>query len=287
MKKPQDSTVSDELMTMFTLGRDMSAVRWMERLCKDAGFLSSAQKLIWQTGGHRFSLDGKTCRLADGRVFTPDNPVGLAHPVLLNADEILFWRGWLNKAGIHQPFRQMWEPVVLKDGRLPGRIRCVQSAGESYKMLDRYRHFHLPLNAMTELEKHGFRFVSRQRWDRNQWRMAEIKVVNIVTPAGIFYECALDERTDSLSAKSSASLILNMFHPFEGIRLCTLNHVAAALEEHLIPEFIERDALEMLLPHLPGMSVERLKELLQACNESGETAALLRRLIKRKEEGAC
>ena len=34
---------------------------------------------------------------------------------------------------------------------------------------------------------------------------------------------------------------------------CWLNHVAVVLEENLIPEMVELDALDMLLPHLPGM----------------------------------
>ena len=108
-------------------------------------------------------------------------------------------------------------------------------------------------------------------------------MVNIVTPAGILYECRPDAKVQKLSAENGVSLILGPFYPFEGIRLRTLNHVAAVLEEKLIPEMVGRDALDMLLPHLPGMSAARMRRLLGLCDGEDRTAAMLRRLIAREE----
>jgi len=51
----------------------------------------------------------------------------------------------------------------------------------------------------------------------------------------------------------------------------------------LIPEMVELDALDMLLPHLPNISMEHIKELLGLCDEENKTAAMLRRLIVREE----
>ena len=99
-----------ELREMFVLGRDMSAARWRERMT-DRAFRALANGLVWQADGARF-LPG------DG--FAPEGPVSLAHPVELDAAEILRWRAILAERGIQQPFRQMWESVVLADGRLPG-----------------------------------------------------------------------------------------------------------------------------------------------------------------------
>lgn len=267
-----EKTVISELRDMFALGRDMPALRWWERL-EDKAFRRLADGLVWQADGVRFLL-------GDG--FVPEGPVSLAHPVELDAAEILHWRGALSERCIPQPFRQMWEPVVLVNGRLTGKTQQVQSAGERYKMLNRYNHYHLPLNAVEGLKKEGFQFIVRQRFDRNKWRKAEIQVVNIVTPAGILYECRPDSMVEKLSAENSVSLILGPFYPFEGIRLRTLNHVAAVLEENLIPEMVGRDALDMLLPHLPGMPVERMKALLGLCDEENKSTGMLRRLIARE-----
>ena len=165
----------------------------------------------------------------------------------------------------------------------PGKARQVQSAGERYRMLDRYCHYHLPLSDVQDLKSEGFQFIVRHRFDRDRWRKAEIQVVNIVTPAGILYECRPDAKIEKLSAEDDVSLILGPFYPFEGVRLRTLNHAAAALEEQLIPEMAERDALDMLLPHLPGMPVKRMKRLLGLCDGEGKTAAMLSRLIALEE----
>ena len=268
-----DKTLLSELRDMFVLGRDMPASRWRERMAGRA-FQALANRLVWQADGARF-LPG------DG--FAPEGPVSLAHPVELDADEILRWRRLLSERDIQQPFRQMFEPVVLVDGQLPGRAQPVQSAGERYKMLDRYGHYHLPLSAVPDLKKAGFQFITRQRFDRNRWRKAEIQVVNIVTPAGILYECRPDAKVEKLSSEDGVSLILGPFYPFEGIRLRTLNHAAAVLEECLIPEMVERDAQDMLLPHLPGMPAERMRELLGLCDAENQTAAMLKKLIAREE----
>lgn len=270
--------VARELKEKYIFGRDIFASRWQERMQNDEAFAKLAGRLVWQADGRRF---------VPGDGFIPEGPVSLAHPVELDAGEILRWRDHFKEKGITQPFRQMWEPVVLVDGKLPGKVTSVQSAGERYRMLDRYRGFHLPLSAVTALKKEGFRFIDRRRWDENKWQKAEIQVVNVVTPAGILYECRPDKRVKTLSDKSNASLQLGMFYPFEDIRLRTLNHAAAALEECLLDEITEMDALDMLLPHLPGMPMGRLRKLRGLCDEQDQTAAVLNRLIAREGVSSC
>ena len=140
-----------------------------------------------------------------------------------------------------------------------------------------------------------FRFVERRRWERGARRQAEIQVVNIVTPAGIFYECSPDRPITRLSAGSDARLDLGMFYPFGGVRLRALNHTAAAVEAYLIQDFAWRGALDMLLPHLPGMPAEELRALRARVGrasprEGGDpegVAALLDRLIARKGAALC
>ncbi|MBQ6373660.1 MAG: DUF4132 domain-containing protein [Clostridia bacterium] len=268
-----DKSLLSELKDMFVLGRDMPAARWRQRM-EGKAFQALANRLVWQSDGARFM---------PGDSFVPEGPVSLAHPVELDAEEILRWRARLSEREITQPFRQMRESVVLADGQLPGKARQVQSAGERYRMLDRYCHYHLPLSDVQDLKSEGFQFIVRHRFDRDRWRKAEIQVVNIVTPAGILYECRPDAKIEKLSAEDDVSLILGPFYPFEGVRLRTLNHAAAALEEQLIPEMAERDALDMLLPHLPGMPVKRMKRLLGLCDGEGKTAAMLSRLIALEE----
>ena len=268
-------TAISELHGMFVQGGAMTASRWRERLGEPA-FREAAEGLIWQSDGRRF-LPG------DG--FEPAGPVSLAHPVEMDAPEILHWRALLEARRIRQPFRQIREPVVLRNGRLPGRARKVQSEGESYAMTDRYRGFLLPLRAVDDLEREGFRFIERIRWAPDPSEEDEVEVAHVVTPAGILYKCETDIPVSSLFAGGlvDASLVLGMFWPFEGVRLRTLNHVAAVLEEFLIPEMIGRDALGMLLPHLPGQPLDVLHGWRAMCAPDGAAARMLDRLIDREE----
>ena len=267
------SAMMSELRDLFVLGRDMPAELWRQHLEKRA-FQALANGLVWQADGTRFLPQ-------DG--FIPEGAVGLAHPVELDAEEILFWRRTLKARGIAQPFPQMWESVVLREGRLPGGVCSVESAGETWQMLDRYQSYCLPFAAIPSLEDEGFRFIVRRRWDEKGWRWAEIQVVNVVTPAGILYECRPDAKVETLREDGDLALNLGLFYPFDGSRLRTLNHAAAVLERQLIPEMLEWDALDMLLPHLAAMPSADLEKLRGLCPEEGETARLLQRLAARKE----
>ena len=266
-------TNTPNLHDMFVLGGDMPAARWRELFSRRA-FADKARRLVWQADGARFMPD-------DG--FVPEGLVSLAHPVELDAPEILRWRKLLAERGIEQPFRQMGEPVVLKQGKLPGETRQVRSASEEFLMLDHFKDYNLTLSAMPALEKEGFRFITRQQWVEASGEFEEIRVVNIVTPAGILYNCKPLQRIEKLSNRPNSRLELNMFYPFEGVRLRTLNHVAATLEHYLLDEMAARDDIEKLRPNLPGMAVAELKRLLGCCPAGSETARLLNKLIKHEE----
>lgn len=286
MSRSLEARTRAELKDMFTLGRDMPAQRWLERLRADEAYAALARRLLWQTDGRRYVIEEDAFRGYDSALITPSGPVSLAHPVELDADEILFWRDLLTRRAIRQPFRQIWESVVLQGGRLTENTCAVRSAGEEYQMSDRYRSYVLPLAMIDKLKEEGFRFIARHRWDARKNRFEEIELVNIVTPAGILYECKPNMRMDSLDGKNGG-LVLNLFYPFEGVGMRTVNHTAAVLEDLLLEQFAARDDVAMLLPHLPGLAPQRLRMLRGHCKKTYRSAALLDRLIARKEGRLC
>ncbi|MBR6028178.1 MAG: DUF4132 domain-containing protein [Clostridia bacterium] len=286
MAKKQASPQVPPLPLLFAAGRDLPLPVWAARL-QSPSFLKNARRLVWQSTGRRFVLQGRRCEDISGAAFEPSGPVSLAHPAELDAEEILYWRGWLRERALVQPFRQMGEPVVLKEGRLPGAYRPVESAGGVFEMADRYGGCRLRLSAMPALEKEGFRFVCRYRWDEEYHYQAEVELVNVVTPAGVLYACTPDQDMEELEARKGLSLALRFFYPFPGVRIRTLNHVAAVLEDHLLSQCAARDDLDMLLPHLPGMEEARMQRLLSQSPEGSRTRALIGRVLSGKEAAPC
>ena len=286
-----------ELKELYVLGHSIPLARWRKRMEGDALFRDLAKGLIWQAQGQRFALEEDDCRTLDGRAFIPEGPVSLAHPVELDAPEILGWWAWLDERGIRQTFRQMREAVVLKMGKLPGPVRWVASAGKKYRMVDRYDGYRLPVHYIPALKREGFRFVVRYTWDTWDEDMEDVRVVqvaHIVTPAGVFFNCEPSVMLESLEVDEDENvwvdtdaLWLRYFWPFEGVRLRTLNHVAAVMERQFIRQMAEEDDLEMLKAHLPGMTPEELDEIRPVYPEDGYIDELLTRLAHREEESPC
>lgn len=259
-----------------------------QALMGDPVFGRDAACLVWQSDGRRFSVSrGGTCRGADGRVIQPAGPVSLAHPVEMDAGEIMHWRRWLWDAHLTQPVLQMMEPVVLRNGRLPGEYRTVESAGTEYEMCARYEGYRLCLTAMPWLEAMGCRFAVRRRWDDGAHALTEIELVHIITPAGILYGCRPDRKMKELRASGNRGLRLGLFYPFPGTRLRTLNHVLASLEVRFRRECLARDDLDMLLPHLSCVTEEELRVFQLQSEPGSRCRAMLERILARKETSPC
>ena len=95
------SVLEDFLLT----AREMPFDAW-QALMQDPIFGYNALCMVWQSEGRRFSVSrGGICRGADGGVIRPAGPVSLAHPVDMDAGEILFWRRWLRDERLTQPVR--------------------------------------------------------------------------------------------------------------------------------------------------------------------------------------
>lgn len=283
-KRPGPLPDTEELL-LTERGIPLSA--W-QALTRDSVFGRDAACMVWQSDGRRFSVSGDgICRDADGRVTRPAGPVGLAHPVEMDAGEIMRWRRWLWNEHLTQPVLQMMEPVVLRNGRLPGEYRTVESAGTEYEMCARYEGYRLRLTAMPELEAMGCRFVTRRRWDDGAHALAEIELVHIITPAGILYGCRPDRKMKELRAGGNRGLCLGLFYPFPGTRLRVLNHVLASLEVRLRGECLARDDLDMLLPHLSCVTEEELCAFHRLSKPDSRCRAMLERILARKETSPC
>jgi hypothetical protein len=129
---------------------------WRERYLDHPLVGTLARRLIW-------TIDGQSVGYADGELRTvedapvhPDDDatVGLWHPVNRPAHEVLAWRGWLERHGIRQPFKQAHREVY--------RMTADEEATSIYS--NRF--------AGHVLRQHQFHALVTQRGWRDRLRMA-------------------------------------------------------------------------------------------------------------------
>lgn len=245
---------------MYVFGKDLPVETWRKQT-EDPERRELFQGLVWQNGSRRFVLTGDGLQSPQGEESPDREPITLAHPVEMDAREILLWKEFLKKYRIRVQFPQLEEPVVLENGRLTGSYRAVESGGKTYEMSERYRGFRLPLSMLISLQREGFHFIVRQKW-QNHYCLDEIELVNIMTPAGIFYDCRPSCKMEKLQARKDRYLEMGLFFPFRNVRMRTLNHVAAILESNMLDQFMTKDRPDLLLPHVRSLTGSKMKGLI-------------------------
>ena len=290
MEKQMKSLTADNrermlrLKEMYILGKDMPAENWL-RQAEEPAWRELFRGVVWKNGDRYLIPAADGLISPEGEVSLSDEPVAPAHPVEMDAREILRWEQFLKVKRIKEAFHQLREPVVLVNGKLGGGLLKVESAGRSYEMLDRYRGFRLPLAAYISLQREGFHFIVRQKWEDHVC-LDEVELVNIVTPAGIFYDGRPTGKMQKLQARKDRFLDMGLFYPFRNARMRTVNHVAAALEKTMLDQFAEKDRLDLLLPHLRTLSLLRIEQLAGQAPETG-CAAFLREYCEERGQAGC
>lgn len=295
------------LREMYVFGSDVAAGIW-RGMAEDPEWQALFRGLVWQNGNQRFVIaqDGLWLLNGNHRVVAAkdglgvlkdgpqslkgkadltDEPVTLAHPAEMDAKEILLWETFLKEHKLRPPFRLLEEPVVVKDGLLAGTVCRVESGGKPYEMSERYKGFRLPLNMTITLQRQGFHFITRKKWV-NHTCLDEIELVNIVTPAGVFYECRPTRKMKTLGNRKDLFLVMGLFYPFGNVRMRTLNHVAATIEKPMIEQFVQQDRPDLLLPHIRTMSNPEIEQLISTAPET-RTAGLLSDVLAERRKGSC
>ena len=102
-----------------------------------------ASLLVWSQGGKTFTLrDGAAIDSGERPYTVSDEPVKVAHPMEMKAEDVAAWQRYFNDYGIKQPFAQVWEPVLRRE-----TVRK-----------DRYSGIQLPAYRFKGKEKHGITF---------------------------------------------------------------------------------------------------------------------------------
>ena len=147
------------LFELFLNEKTRSVESWKSSYFGNPVLHRIAELIVWNQNEHTFTLTstgiidchGKEYEIAD------EIPIGVAHPLMMQPDEIKSWQLYFTSSGIKQPFEQIWEPVVD-----PGTIRE-----------NRYESNKIPFFRFQGREKDGVivdysdEYMGPQIWFRN------------------------------------------------------------------------------------------------------------------------
>lgn len=133
----------DQLFQRFLSGAAKDGVAWQKSYLNNPVLRQVASLLVWSQGGKTFTLrDGAAIDSGERPYTVSDEPVKVAHPMEMKAEDVAAWQRYFNDYGIKQPFAQVWEPVLRRE-----TVRK-----------DRYSGIQLPAYRFKGKEKHGITF---------------------------------------------------------------------------------------------------------------------------------
>ena len=133
-------TESDNLLHLFLKGYEMSPDQWKKSYCDNPVRSVLASLIVWQQGEMTFIQDLLGLRNSNGEEYILNNqPVKVAHPIEMTAEDRISWQRWFNKRQLKQPFEQIWEPAYNPE--------MISS--------DRYKDYVIPFKYLAYREKHG------------------------------------------------------------------------------------------------------------------------------------
>ena len=132
---------NDILFKRFLNGKTQSAEGWIASYTNNPVLHRVAELLVWNQNRYTFILTADGIVDCNGNNYTinPSEPIGVAHPMEMEPEEIKAWQKYFTSRGLKQPFEQIWEPVVDPDTAKK----------------DRYAGCLIPYYRFLKQEKHG------------------------------------------------------------------------------------------------------------------------------------
>ncbi len=128
------------LFADYLNGTEKDIDSWKKNNFDNPVFNIMAASVVWDQGGNTFILMGERGLDSSGHTYSlTAEPVKVAHPIEMKAEDIRRWQSYFAKEHHKQLFHQVWEPV-----RYPNMITK-----------DRYNGAELPLFMFTGKDKDG------------------------------------------------------------------------------------------------------------------------------------
>ena len=200
--------------------------------------------VVWAQGKQTFSLNdtGVIGSAKQPYVITAE-PIRVAHPMEMDADDVKAWQKYFTRHGLKQPFQQVWEPV--------------HTAKEIKE--DRYAGCMIPYYRFVKQEKHGIHVT-----DEDFHNEITIKIDGCSTAIERIdwrrHEIRMEDRFEIRSF---------------GFRKYTrqVNHVVAYLDRITVWDRVRKDD-PTVMDLMPGFTLTQITEFIAAAQEANATNVL-------------
>lgn len=232
----------------------MTLGQWAKFYCDNPVRSVLASLIIWQQGEMTFIPDLHGLRNSNGEECILNNqPVKVAHPIEMTAEDLISWQRWFNKKQLKQPFEQIWEPAYNPE--------AISS--------DRYKNYIIPFKYLAYREKHG---ISSSISGNSYWGVSLTLKLE---------DCEIDwERPENYSMNldnliGSEEIIITEFTFKKFTR--QVNHIVYLLDKLVIHQKIMNDdqTVQSMIPRLTFAQVSKYITLAREENAVNVLAMLL------------
>ena len=107
---------ADLLLGDFISGKERTSATWEKAYGGNPILHRMACLLVWEQGGKTFLRTDDGLVTADGSAYNlTDEPIKVAHPMEMDAEEVTAWQKAFTSRGVKQPFAQIWERAYTQE----------------------------------------------------------------------------------------------------------------------------------------------------------------------------
>jgi hypothetical protein len=113
-----------QLFEDYLEGTKIAAEQWKQSYLRNPFLRAAARLLVWAQGKKTFILTDAGPVDSTGAAYAiTDEPIRVAHPMEMAAEETAAWQKYFTSHGLKQPFQQVWEPVYRAEDVRPDRYK--------------------------------------------------------------------------------------------------------------------------------------------------------------------
>jgi hypothetical protein len=230
----------------FLSGRTRPVADWQDAYLHNPLLREAASLVVWAQKKKTFTLTCSGAVDGAGKPYTlTDDPVKVAHPMEMTAEDVTAWQKYYTAHGLKQPFAQVWEPVRKAEEVKEDRYRgCVLGL---YQLNGKDKHGIHSYGLYAYSENFGFDLVDCQlEYEPSTWRLG--------------WEGAAEE---------TYTLGVFTFKRFNR----QVNHIVAILDSLTVSDRVKKDDITVM-DLMPGFTLAQVTEFISSALEAGATNVL-------------
>ena len=257
MKKSVKKILSSRgkvLFEEFLSGRERPAGEWQGAYLNNPLLKRAAKLVVWAQGKKTFTLtDASPVDSAEQSYAITDEPIRVAHPMEMAAEDTAAWQKYFTAHGLKQPFAQVWEPV-----------RKAEEIKE-----DRYKGCMIPFYRFRGMEKHGITLETYQlsRWKHSYTQSCTVHFAGCTGTA----ERVNDPEPDQMTVANDEPFTVDAL----SFKVYTrqVNHIVAYLDRVTVWDRVRKNDLSVM-DLMPGFTLAQITEFIVAAQEANAVNVL-------------